>query len=453
MRDKVVRTAAGPAHDIYPMTFHMADGADEMPRRDKEEIGRRLDEAVSRFGGGEAVNLRSGKRDRVATRMLPYLVVACVIATVALTVARGDFEFWKFINQLCVVFALAFAAVGTWASFYMDRGPFPLWLMAGMTVVALVVAWVFITGSYAVLFLKGLDSYKSMEPGTYTEALRIADLLFTLFVMVMAPIGILTTVSAMLRKYIPGVLMSVEKGGKNGKNPAAKFFKVPDIIDVERVELAPEEDEHAVDLPALAWMTGYTFGLGTLVCSMLFLNPVVLETVPEYLIIRVMIVLSLFLPAMVVPWLCIKSIGARVVSGAPRPYYLWVGARQQLFTGFATLSLFFFSFLISVYYGNEVQTIARYYIEYLIPLGAISLVMGMFYSNCFSRSLRDAICREFASLRGGGRSRGPPPSLRRHVHGPYRRPTIRPPSRLGRSPARGPSRGRPRPGTSSAKAL
>ena len=453
MRDKVVRTAADPAHDIYPMTFHMAGGADEMPGRDKEDIGRRFDEAVSRFGGREAVNLRSGKRDRVATRMLPYLVAACVIATVALTIIRGDFDFWKFINQLCVVFALAFAVVGVWASFYMDRGPFPLWLMAGMVVVALVVAWVFITGSDAVLFLKGLDSYKSMEPGTYTEAFRMADLLFTLFVMVMAPIGILTTVSAMLRKYIPGVLMSVEKGGKNGKNPAAKFFKVPSIIDVEKVELAPEEDDRAVDLPALAWMTGYTFGLGTLVCSMLFLNPVVLETVPEYLIVRVMIVLSLFLPAMVVPWLCIKSVGARVVSGAPRPYYLWMGARQQLFTGFATLSLFFFSFLISIYYGNEVQTIARYYVEYLIPLGAISLVMGLYYSNCFSRSLRDAICQEFESLGGGGGSRGLRPSRRRREHGRCPLPMRRPHSRLRRSPARGPSRGRPRPGTSSSKAL
>jgi len=324
-----------------------------------------------------------------------------VIATVVLTLVRGRFEFWGFLSQLCVIFAMAFALIGIWASFYMDKGPFPMWLMVGIAVSALAMAWLFITGSDEVLFLRGLDSLSGTVTTSYSDAFRIADLLFTLFIMLMAPIGILTTICAMLAKYMPGVLLSVETGNKKGKNPAAKFFKVPDIIDVDRVELVPEEDNHEVDYRSFLWLTVYTFALGVLVCSMLFLNPMMLETVPKGLIVRLMIVLSLFLPAMVIPWLCIKSTGARVISRAPRPYYLWIGARKQLFTCFATLGLFFFSFLISIYYGNTIEAIAEYYIEYLVPLAAISLATGMFYSNCFSRSLRDNICHDFYTRKLG----------------------------------------------------
>ncbi len=407
--------------------MHQA-GESTIPGGAKDDIRRVLDGATSPYGG-EAANLRSMKRDSTVTRIFPYLVVACVAFTLILTVVRGSFEFWGFLNQLCVVFALAFALVGTWASMYMDKGPFPMWILVGIIVVTLIMAWAYIAGADTVLFLKGLDSYKSMEPGTYTKTFRMADMLFTLFVMLMAPIGVLTTVSAMLRKYIPGVLLSVETGNAKGKNPAAKFFMVPDIIDINRVELVPEKGSYSIDLESLTWLTGYTFGLGVLVCSMLFLNPVVLETVPEHLIIRVMIILSLFLPAMVIPWLSVKSVGARVISGAPRPYYLWIGARRRLFTGFATLGLFFFSLLIAVYYGNDVETILRYYVRYLVPLAAISLVTGMFYANCFSRNLRDAICQEYCLMKSGRKSRGPRPSRPHRGRGPCPPPMTPPPSR------------------------
>jgi len=361
----------------------------------RENMMENLDEAVSSFKRGYAVNLRAKKRDATIIKIFPKLIIICVVMTIVLTVWRGNYDFWMIISRLCVIFGLAFAFVGIWASSYMDKGPFPVRMIMGIMVVVLMLAWVHVTGADDVLFLKGLDFIKESGTESVSANFRFADLLFTLFIMLMAPIGILTTISAMLSKYMPGVLLSVEGGDKKGKNTAAKFFKVPDIIDVDRVELIPEKDDHALDITSFVWMTGYTFALGVLICSMLFLNPMMLETVPKELIVRVMIILSIFLPAMVIPWLCIKSSGARVISGAPRPYYLWKGARQQLFMGFATLGLFFFSFLLSIYYGNTVMAIAEYYVEYLIPLAAISIVSGLFYANCFSRSLRDNICYDF----------------------------------------------------------
>ena len=336
--------------------------------------------------------------DRRIVRAFPWILAVCVASTVALAILWNKFEFWAFMNQTCVVFALAFAALGVWASARMEKGPLPIRLLAGIMVVAVAVAWIFVTGSDSVLFLKGLESLKDMGEGYHDGWLLAADLAVTLFVMLAAPIGVLATLSAMLRKYMPGVLLSVETGNGKGKNAAARFFMVPKIIDADRVELVPEEDS---GLGSFLWLTGYSFGLGVLVCSMLFLNPVILETVPDYSITRMMIVLSIFLPAMVVPWLSVKETGARVVSGAPRPYYLWLGARQKLFTGFAALGLFFFSFLVSVYYGNTVETILGYYSDCLVPLAAVSLVSGLSYANCYSKSLRDGICEEFDRRKTG----------------------------------------------------
>ncbi len=361
----------------------------------KERMEHEMDEAVSSFKSGYAVNLRAKERDATIIRIFPRLVLACVAIAVVLTVLIGNYDFWVFINRLCVIFGLAFAIVGVWASKYMDEGPFPIRIMMGFMIVALMMSWAFITGSSEVLFLRGLDFIKSTMSESFESAFMLADLVFTLFIMLMAPVGILTTISAMLSKYMPGVLLSVETGNSKGKNPAARFLEVPDIIDVDRVELVPEKDNHALDTSSFLWLTGYTFALGFLVCSMLFLNPMMLETVPKDLIVRVMITLSIFLPAMVIPWLCIKSTGARVISGAPRPYYLWKGARHRLFTGFAALGLFFFSFLLSIYYGNTVEEIIGYYVEYLVPLSVISIVTGMFYANCFSRGLRDNIVYDF----------------------------------------------------------
>ena len=113
----------------------------------------------------------------------------------------------------------------------------------------------------------------------------------------------------------------------------------------------------------------------------------------------------LFLPALVIPWLSVKGTGARAVSVAPKPYYLWIGARKKLFLGFATLGLFFFSFLVSVYYGNSIGTILGYCADYAVPLAATSLVAGLLYADCFSKTLCRGICEDFCGMKEAGNPR------------------------------------------------
>ncbi len=335
--------------------------------------------------------------DAFLVRSLPWLVAVCVAVTIVLAVIRHIGDFWNFLAQTCTVFALAFAVLGGIASLRLTKGSYPFWIVASFAMAGLGIMWLCLTDSETVLFLRGIYSLAPIE-GDVSSGFFLADVLLSMVLMLFASVGVIATVSAMLGKYMPKLLVSVEFGNGD-KRTAASFFMVPDVLDVERVELDPYEDKGDFDVESFLMLAVYTFALGMLVGTMLFLNPVVLETVPEHVLIRVMVLISLFLPAMVVPWQAVKNVGAKVISAAPRPYYLWTGAKRRLFTGFMALGLFFFSFMIAVYYGNSVETMLSYYVQYLVPLITISMIYGFMYANCFARGLSDNIREEFQAQR------------------------------------------------------
>ncbi|MBR6871844.1 MAG: hypothetical protein IKM91_09595, partial [Candidatus Methanomethylophilaceae archaeon] len=57
--------------------------------------------------------------------------------------------------------------------------------------------------------------------------------------------------------------------------------------------------------------------------------------------------------------------------------------------------VFFLTFVISVYYGNTIETILGYYMQFLVPLATVSVVSGLLYANSFARNLRDSIFHRF----------------------------------------------------------
>ena len=59
----------------------------------KENLMENMDEAVSSFKRGYAVNLRAKKRDATIIKIFPKLVVLCVVLTIVLTVWRGNYDF------------------------------------------------------------------------------------------------------------------------------------------------------------------------------------------------------------------------------------------------------------------------------------------------------------------------------------------------------------------------
>ncbi|MBR6204987.1 MAG: hypothetical protein IKQ60_08125 [Candidatus Methanomethylophilaceae archaeon] len=367
---------------------------------DIESINDKLDHAATVFGGASRINPRSEDRDRAIVRAFPWFVACCVVVSALLVISRGDFLPWKILDDICIVFVTAFALLGTWALYRLDSGPFPLWFLVGFVIFAGAVMWFYVTGAGAMVLLRGASSLKPFIPGDVDEIVLFSDMLLTILVLLLSSVGVLTTISAMIRKYLPGAILSIERSAAEGeRGPAASFFMVPDVLDVKEVEMDPVPDSHVFDLRSFIELTVYAFSMGVMVCSALFLNPIVLDAVPQYNTIRIMVLLSVFLPALVIPWQAVKSTGARVLSSAPRPYYLWTGAKKRLFTWYAMLGVFFLTFVISVYYGKSIETILGYYMQYLVPLGAIAVVSGLLYANCFARNLRDIVCYRFYSKR------------------------------------------------------
>ncbi len=364
---------------------------------DIESLNDRIDHTAEIVGGHPKANPRSEKRDKTIVRLFPWFLVACIIISLTLIIHNRDYtSAWKIIDDICYGFVIGFTAIGIWSIAYLDSGPFPLWFLAGFVMMTGAIMWFYVTGAGSMLILRGASSLKPFIPGDVEDVTLFIDLLLSIFLLLLSSIGVLTTISAMLRKFMPGVLLSIEKSAKKGeRGKAADFFMVPGIIDVESVEMEPTVDSHVFDLRSFLELSINVFSLGMVICSILFLNPIVLESVPKYSAIRIMILLSVFLPSLVIPWQSVRSTGAKVLSSAPRPYYLWTGAKTRLFTGSATLGVFFLLFIISVYLGNDVGNILGYYVQYIIPLAAISVLAGLLYANCIAKNLRDSICLRF----------------------------------------------------------
>ncbi len=367
---------------------------------DLESINERLDLAATRIGEKPKLNPRSEERDKAIVHVFPWLVAGCLVVSLLYVILTNDYRPWMILDKICLVFVLAFTLVGAWTLKRLDYGPFPLWMLAGFLIFTIAAMWFFVTGAGATVLLRGASSLKPFLPGDANDAILFADLMMTIMVLLLSTLGVLATTCAMIRKYLPDAILSIETDARRGeRGAAAKFFMLPDVLDAERVEMDPTPDSHLFDLNSLTQLSIYVFTMGVMVCSALFLNPILLDTVPKYNIVRIMILLSVFLPALVIPWQAIKSTGARVITSAPRPFYLWTGAKKRLMTGYAMLGVFFLTFVISVYYGNSVGTILGYYVQYLVPLASISIASGLLYANCFAGNLRDSVCSRFDSKR------------------------------------------------------
>ena len=111
--------------------------------------------------------------------------------------------------------------------------------------------------------------------------------------------------------------------------------------------------------------------------------------------LAVTMMLSMFTPALIIPWMIVRSVGAKARSDAPRDYYLWKGARSRLFSTFVALGVFMMMFVLSVYLGNSVTEIIRSYLSFLVPLLATSVVYAAIYVNNFDTNVCESICEKF----------------------------------------------------------
>ncbi|MDO5861608.1 MAG: hypothetical protein Q4Q58_02250 [Thermoplasmata archaeon] len=367
-----------------------------------ESASDRIDEVASRSPRLEGAPPRiSGGEERIL-RIFPYFVITVLIIWAAGVAYLGDYTISKMIEVLCLSFTLCFAILGVPLSQMMPHGAFSGWILLGMAIFLTIILWGFSPFTGTFYFAEAIADILGTV-GVYLPPLAndIVGFLGTLAIVLFTSIGVTSVISAYLRKYIPSVLMSMNQHARDGvRGKSETFFMVPDIIDVEEVVLELPEKNHAFDVRAAFSITVYLFVMGLLVSSYLFVNPYFLEVMSWKTMLAITLMLSMFTPALILPWQIFRSIGAKVKSEAHRDYYLWQGAKSRLFTTFAALGAFMMMFLLSVYLGNDVGAIINNYLSFLVPLLVTSVMYGTLYVSFFEVRDREIIDERFQKVQG-----------------------------------------------------
>lgn len=327
-------------------------------------------------------------------RAFPFFVAACLAIWICSIIYIDSFKLVKMIELLCLSFTFCFAVLGVPCALHLPKGVFPFRDLSVFALGLTTLLWIFnyATGEY--YYADAIYDILSAV-GIHLPDLLNATVGFlgTLAVMLFTSIGVTTVISSYLRRYIPEVIDAMNAHAERKvRGKAESFFMVPDIIDVHEVVVDPPASKHLFDLKRTMSISTYLFILGLLVSSYLFVNPYFLEVMSWKTMLAITVMLSMFTPALILPWQIFRSIGAKAKSEAHRDYYLWKGAKNRLFTTFTALGVFMMMFLLSVYLGNDAFSIILNYVLFLVPLLLTSIMYGVLYTNNFEREDRAIIC-------------------------------------------------------------
>ena len=369
-----------------------------------EDINDKVDQAAERLSPKRDSIRSVPDRDQRIIRIFPYFVGMCLAIWLIGFLYVGEFTFSKMIELLCLVFVSCFAILGVPCLIMMDRGVFNNWVMFGIAVVMTGFMWV------SGIFLGEVYYAEAIYEMVSVFGVHLNDILqfvigfgATLALVYFTSIGVLSVICAYMRQYISRVFLSMQsRAGTGERGKAEGFFMVPDIIDVKEVVLEPEMDQHAFHFSSAFSLWAYLFILGLLVSSYLFVNPLLIEELGSYTMLAVTLMLSMFTPALVIPWMVVRTVGAKVRSDAPRDYYLWIGARKRLFTTFMALGVFMMMFVLSVYLGTNAFEIVMNYVSFLVPLFATTAVYAGLYVNNFETPVCEQVCEKFEEGKGRG---------------------------------------------------
>lgn len=339
--------------------------------------------------------------DGAIVRLFPYFLFTCVICWVIILAYTDTYTVTNVINMLCLIFVYAFALLGLGCSTHLNRGPFPMWFIFVLSILLSLIIWcltrlvgdfIYIEVVYNTLINMGVSIY-----GIYEV---ILSLLIITIVMFLTTIGVLSVIVAYLRKYVVDILIMMDGHAKiKRRGKAEKFFMVPNVIDVISIELNPIEEPHTFNLRSSFNLKAYMIIFGMAISSYFFVNPYFLNVMNSSTMLSIMIMLSMFIPALVIPWQIIMDVGAHIKSEAHRDYYLWRGAKYRLFSAFIALGAFAMMLFLSIHLGNSILHIIKNYTFYFISLTIIAEMYSAIYSNNFVNGLKISIYKEYYAKR------------------------------------------------------
>jgi len=216
--------------------------------------------------------------------------------------------------------------------------------------------------------------------------------------------GVISTVVAYFRKYTARIYLSIEKikndGTDSGRNKISRWvYDIPDIIDIERIELEPVRDDGRFPVKMFASMAFSIFALGLCVSSYIFVNPIFQSTLTLGETVIMGVILTFFIPVLVIPWFITMDVGAKIKSQA-KDYYLWKGMRRRLYQGFFSFALLSSMFVISMYLGYDLERTLLTYAGYVAITAFLSLLYAFIYADYYHKGFKKGIIDQFEEMKG-----------------------------------------------------
>lgn len=364
-----------------------------------ESANATVDGIVSRFHPDEEERIRRMNQESEVRilRFFPYIVALSVIAWVAILIINGDYSLGYMIMDLCLVFVFVFTVLGMILFPLSTPGPFPKLMVVLIAIILALLQWMAGQAFGVSVYIETADKILGAL-GIHLDnpILDIFTIVAVFWVTLFTSYGVLSVTVSYLRTDLSKVFLSMQKNAMRGtRGRAERFFQVPDIIDVKEIVLEPEIETHTFDLKLMIDMAWSNILLGITLSSYLFINPLFLETIDVKLLVSIMILLSMFVPILVVIWLSVRTVGAKAISDAPRPFYLWTGAKRKLVYSFFALGAFAVMLWLSLYYGHSLLTIIENYVSFVVPLVMLSLMFSFAFVNNYSDPLKVSVLRRF----------------------------------------------------------
>jgi len=377
---------------------------DKLVEKGKEVADRNLSRLMKKFPHSkEQMMLIDLDEDARITKWFPLFLAICIVVWVAMMLAVNDFSISVILQTLCLSFILCFAVLGAILFKRMPQGPLSKWalvILAGLLAALVLVMGELMVNMRAIDLVTDLFSSMGIELASELAVVIVFLIMFATFLF--TPTGVLTVTCAYLKKYMPRIFIGMRQNASEGvRGKSEGFFKVPSIIDVKEVRMEPKIDYENFDSSAALHLWVYTIIMGAVVASYLFLSPYFLDNMTTQEMLATLLMLSMFVPAMIIPWQIVRDLNALVISDAPRPYYLWNGAKDFLFGSFVTLGAFSMMFFLALYYGHSVGSMLVNYAYLIAPLIAISMMHAVMYANNFNNVMKAVIYARFSEEESG----------------------------------------------------
>ena len=342
-------------------------------------------------------------KDRMIMKAVPYIVLISVISGALFAVFTRSPEIGIIIVRFFTPFVLGFAALGIYSFIRRDRGS-----VKGTVVVSIFVLIPLAASIVLILFTSYvmpeiMDVLANWMIQRLGKTANILIMVYALTVlMAFTGHGVISTVVAYFRTYTARIYLSIEKirndGNDTGRSKISRWvYDIPDIIDIDRIELEPVS-QSGFPVRMFASMAFSIFALGLCVSSYIFLNPIFQSamTLEETVIMGV--ILTFFIPVLVIPWFITKDTGAKIKSQA-KDYYLWKGMKKRLYQGFFTFVMFSSLFIISVYLGYDIVRTYMTYAGYVAITAFLSLLYAFIYTNYYHSGFKEGIIGKFNEMK------------------------------------------------------